>query len=490
MIRRRWWTLCAGVVSLFLFIPLSLAQDSRGDARERFARGIELFDEGHFEAALAEFEQAYRIAPAYQVLYNIARTQAAAGHPVESAAAFRRYLAEGGTRIDPTRAAEVRGEIERQDSRIGFLDVVANVEGVTVSVDGVDILDGDVHRIPIVAGNHLVAARATGFDTAQVSVQVAGRVTERVNLELRPLVGARGQIRVRSSQTDVELRLDGQPAGQTPLRSTIAVTPGRHILEATRPGYTTLRLPLVVEGGSEVEARVVLEQNTDAPPEHLGELRLRMPDASYVVRVDGQNVGHTTRLELPIGSHQIDIEAADREAFRARVRVKPQQVVDFSPQLVWTPSQRTELIEGSRVKRTAGFAMLISGAVTLAASAGVMGWNEGEFANGEAATDRALARLEQDAPGMPGVRCDGNDACRAAVAADVAQLDSEQDGRRTIRIVTGVLAGVGLGLATTGIVFVVTAPDEKEVDASARAHAPGVVRIAVSPDRVRLSVSF
>lgn len=60
-----------------LCVPSSraLAQDDAVDrARASFFQGVELYKEGSFEAALAEFQKAYATTPAYRVPYNIAQT--------------------------------------------------------------------------------------------------------------------------------------------------------------------------------------------------------------------------------------------------------------------------------------------------------------------------------------------------------------------------------------------------------------------------------
>ena len=40
------------------------------EARERFERGLQLFDEKNFEAARVELERAYDIAPTWKLLYK------------------------------------------------------------------------------------------------------------------------------------------------------------------------------------------------------------------------------------------------------------------------------------------------------------------------------------------------------------------------------------------------------------------------------------
>src|SRR5689334_22666620 len=44
-------------------------------ARVHYERGLQLFNEENYEAALFEFERAYELAPSYKILYNMARIQ-------------------------------------------------------------------------------------------------------------------------------------------------------------------------------------------------------------------------------------------------------------------------------------------------------------------------------------------------------------------------------------------------------------------------------
>src|SRR5262245_45434901 len=43
------------------------------EARARYARATQLWDEGHHEGALVEFRRAYELTHEYRVLYNIAQ---------------------------------------------------------------------------------------------------------------------------------------------------------------------------------------------------------------------------------------------------------------------------------------------------------------------------------------------------------------------------------------------------------------------------------
>src|ERR1700712_1517809 len=109
------------LVSAAVFVSLSAApclaqaqgapasdngQAAKDEAAERFKRGIALYEEESYPAALVEFRAAYELVPAYQVLYNVARTCYQVRDYVCSLKTFDRYLADGGAAIEPKRREE------------------------------------------------------------------------------------------------------------------------------------------------------------------------------------------------------------------------------------------------------------------------------------------------------------------------------------------------------------------------------------------------
>lgn len=97
--------------------------EARALARAHFNRGVQLAKAGAYEAALAEFQQAYRISPHFSVLYNIGQAELALDRPAAALDALQRYLAEGGEQIDSARRAEVESTIATELERAGPPDL-------------------------------------------------------------------------------------------------------------------------------------------------------------------------------------------------------------------------------------------------------------------------------------------------------------------------------------------------------------------------------
>jgi tetratricopeptide (TPR) repeat protein len=98
--------------------------------------GATAFEQQRFADAAREFERAYDLEPAWQVLYNLGTVYAALGRPVDAIEAFERYLKLGGPDVDGGRRSEVTLEIARQHEKSGWLDVHVNRTGAQIRIDG------------------------------------------------------------------------------------------------------------------------------------------------------------------------------------------------------------------------------------------------------------------------------------------------------------------------------------------------------------------
>lgn len=161
------------------------AQDDTGRARAHYERGVGLFDEGQFAAALAEFEAAYAIEPRPALLFNIGQMHARLGHAVESADALERYVREMGDTLPAERRALVETELTTQRGRIGQVTVEVDVEGAVVSLDEVDRgrtpLPGPLRTG---AGEHVLVVAADGHETSRQRFRLAGGEERTLQIDL------------------------------------------------------------------------------------------------------------------------------------------------------------------------------------------------------------------------------------------------------------------------------------------------------------------
>ena len=178
-----------------LCVPSSraLAQDDAVDrARASFFQGVELYKEGSFEAALAEFQKAYATAPTYRVLYNIAQTYFELHDYVSSAANLEEFVQQGGDAIPVARRAQVDDLNRKLEKRIGYLEIVCDANDADIRIDDLSVGSNPLAAaVPVNAGPRRVSAIKPGYAVVARLVTVAGAERAKVKLELGPPIDAR-----------------------------------------------------------------------------------------------------------------------------------------------------------------------------------------------------------------------------------------------------------------------------------------------------------
>jgi len=131
---------------------------AKQQAEARVDEADRLYDAGDYQAALDRLRQAQRLYPSPRLQFNFGLTFRSMGRDADAFDAFERFLAE--TRTDDAALAARRVEAARHvgelRGRVGLVDLVCDLDGVDVLVDG--LLRG---RAP---GPHRVAVR--GADAA------------------------------------------------------------------------------------------------------------------------------------------------------------------------------------------------------------------------------------------------------------------------------------------------------------------------------------
>jgi tetratricopeptide (TPR) repeat protein len=187
-----------GVLLLFLCAPVAFAAGPDADlsgtqrARASFHQGVQLYNEGSFEAALAEFRKAYQLSPNYRLIYNIAQTQYDLHDYVGASKSVEQYLREGGSEISAERRAQVTELNRKVEERIAYVDVACNLDGAEIRVDDLPVGISPLRTLVLVnAGPRRITAIKSGYPTAARTVTVAGTEKIKVNVELVRPPGAR-----------------------------------------------------------------------------------------------------------------------------------------------------------------------------------------------------------------------------------------------------------------------------------------------------------
>ena len=154
-------------------------------AATHFDRGVKLYEERDWRAALVEFQRAYEIAPQYRVLYNVGQCLYQVEDYVGSLDAFEKYMAEGSAEVPPERRDQVQGILGELRGRVAHVRVMANVEGAEIAVD--DVVVGTTplaSPLLVSAGRRKIVASKAGRTGVVRFVDVAGEDSVDVTLTL------------------------------------------------------------------------------------------------------------------------------------------------------------------------------------------------------------------------------------------------------------------------------------------------------------------
>jgi hypothetical protein len=167
--------------------PARPDEKERAEASAHFRRGVELFQEEAFRAALVEFERADALAPDYRLQYNIGQTKLRLQDYLGVVQSYEKYLSVGGSAIPPERRTQVEDALVALRDRVGRIAITCNRNGAEVFID-----DASAGTTPLPAtvainvGRHRVLVRTRDGASESKVVDVAGGDVAEVTLHLQP----------------------------------------------------------------------------------------------------------------------------------------------------------------------------------------------------------------------------------------------------------------------------------------------------------------
>lgn len=451
--------------------------DQREEARRRFDRGLALYNAGDSWGALAEFQRAYKLTGHPLVLYNVALVEARLGHATAAAAALELLEPRRGE-LGAERAARAREIYQEQLLKVGTLEVVPSVAGATIQIDNVDI-ERQTRVTRVDAGNHLVSLWAPGYEPRHVSVLVAGGAREVLPVEMVPLELPIAWLRVASNLSDVEVRKGPDLLGKTPLSSELALPPGRHLLDFSRPGYISERRAVELGAGTHAALDVALRVDGAALARGAS-LALSLSERNAVVLVDGEpHLDADVGMRLPPGRHEVHVARAGFFDVEREVLLTPGRTV-LDVTLIPTPAYLAEYTARAKRQRLFAYVTGGAGAAITAGAVGFLFWNQGKKNHAE---DRFNAYADQVAS-MPKGSCDKT--CDSTLSILVDDLDAKRK-----RDVFGWI-GVGVGVAAigTGVLLYLTGDPPGRYEPKSESSPLGALGVRIGPTAVAVQGAF
>jgi hypothetical protein len=187
------------------------------EAARHFQRGVALYGEADYRAALVEFKRAFALAPNPTVLYNVGETEYQLQDYAGALTTFERYLAEAGA--GDGHRSEVEANVEVLRARVGHLAVLIApaLPGVDLSVDDQAVGKTPLDRPLLVSiGRRKVVASMPGRPSVTRYVDVAADDTVSVTLQLAALSDPSAAPAQRSAVLHADAEpLPGPGAGPT-----------------------------------------------------------------------------------------------------------------------------------------------------------------------------------------------------------------------------------------------------------------------------------
>jgi tetratricopeptide (TPR) repeat protein len=482
----QWFVLAAALLAPTVQVRAAEPdRNARSEAKERFARGLHLFENGDNGGALAEFERAYQLVPNRLVLYNIALVYVSMGKPVEASQRLDQVLADPGP-LKPEYLARAKAAKEEQQRRIGQLDVKVNVPA-TIEIDGLRAGDAPLPApLLVAAGEHIVGALAPGYLPVRQPVTVAGQARVDLVFTLQPTEAKLAHVTIHCPLPGAEVRVDGVPLGKTPFAASVSVLPGQRVFELLRPGYLSARRELSLSDGAQGEVSFDPDEDARAGAPR-GRLRVAAGEGEVLLTIDGRARGvYRQAIEVPAGPHVVKLERAGFEPLERLTDVPPGSEAEVKVSLRPTVETRDAYVSRARAHRRWAIAALVSGALVAGGSAVLALWSNGKLPGAE----DHLAQVQQEAVFRGGGPCDRSYALTDPQIQDcdqqMADAQSNVDKYKNLRL-GGIIGGAaGAALLGVGVVLLLTSPDPGRYDREESFAATLVPVLSAGPDGASL----
>lgn len=260
---------------------VAVAQDTT-KAAEYFALAQSAEKRRDWNAAIRNYQLAYKASPHPNVLYNIGLNYERLDKLRTAAEYLLRYVDQSPNAPDRDKVLLKVRKLRERPAEIQFN---SKPSGAEVFVDGEKIGTAPVTRA--LSGSHDVYAMIDGqrSRTRRIKVEFA----EAFHIELR--IGAKpGRLQVRATVDGAQIKLDGAVVGTAPFSE--MVDAGEHTVEVTAAGYkpSTRKVVVPAQGSEQITATLEPLPGTKTGPQKVGSRFL-------VGGVSGANIGTSDSTE-------------------------------------------------------------------------------------------------------------------------------------------------------------------------------------------------
>lgn len=218
-------------------------------------------------------------------------------------------------RIIAGQRATVNATLRPAPAQAGTLRVLANAPGAVISVDGEVIGPAPATATGLAPGEHIVEARAEGYQPLQQPVTVEPGRQRVISLELRQSERSPGRIIVNANIGGAVVLINNEERGSVPVVVEGAPA-GTYAVVVRAPGHEEHRETCQVGPGRDCQVTASL-----SPRGTLVRVEANAPGATFVV--DGEPMGPVPwEGNVPIGEHTIEVQAPGYRAHVERVSLR------------------------------------------------------------------------------------------------------------------------------------------------------------------------
>lgn len=200
------------------------------------------------------------------------------------------------------------------------------IQGARIQIDGEEVGTTPIQDLKLKPGRRSVEIFAENYQDLRTQVDVEGcGVFQALQFALLP---AWGDVTIGSMPEGAEVRIDGKPVGETPLK--LQLLPGTYSVEVSANRYKTWRTQLAVKANQPE----TLDNIKLLPADGILVLTTRPPGASVSV---GDEYAGKTPLKIPLSpktTHLIHISKAGYKKATQKVGLSSAQVKELTVELV------------------------------------------------------------------------------------------------------------------------------------------------------------
>ena len=294
-------------------------------AKHAWDAAKQLANAADYRGALVEFQRAYELSHNPRVLFNLGVTEKLLTHYARAVDAWDKELREGSGQLTPAELQELKNAIAIVQQFVTTIEVSANEDGATLSVD-----DYVIGKTPFTApvridvGKHVLKLSKDGFVDAIRPVDVASGQVTPVAFRIEPTNKTALVTVTVAGAPSATVFIDGRDVGPAPFKGELSAD--RHTIEARAPGFVTVGQTVDVQYSQAMSLSLTLSAER-----HEGRLRVIAPEGAEIA-VDTRVVGSGTweGVVSTTGGHQLVVHKSGYQTYSTEVFVADDQVRDVN----------------------------------------------------------------------------------------------------------------------------------------------------------------